>query len=220
MQTGPKEHLDDPVGEPKTYKLQSRHAAKIARMNISLINSRCTKYLLLSLLLASIVMTAGVSAQRRAKGPGSNLPATVVTEIDAAKWKELLHREPPAANPLLINFWATWCEPCREEYPDLVKIDSQFKDKGLDFITVSLDDVDDIKTKVPEFLKDMRAKMPAYLLNTPEPETAIAAVDKDWSGSLPATFLLNSKGEVVYSHQGKIKPEELSAEIQKVTGEK
>ena len=220
MQAGSNEQLDDQLGQPKTYKLQSRHAAKIARMNISLINSRCTKYLLLSLLLASFVLTAGVSAQRRAKGAGTSSPATVVTEIDAEKLKQLLHREPPAANPLLINFWATWCEPCREEYPDLVKIDSEFKSKGLDFITVSLDDVGDIKTKVPEFLKDMRAKMPAYLLNTPEPETAIAAVDKDWSGSLPATFLLNSKGEVVYSHQGKIKPEELSAEIQKLTGEK
>jgi glutathione peroxidase-family protein len=66
----------------------------------------------------------------------------------------------------------------------------------------------------------MHAEMPAYLLNTPDPETAIAAMDANWSGSLPATFLLNNKGEVVYRHFGRIKPEELSTEIQKLTSEK
>jgi thiol-disulfide isomerase/thioredoxin len=46
--------------------------------------------------------------------------------------------------PLLVNFWATWCDPCREEFPDLVKIDADYKNK-IDFITVSLDDVEELK---------------------------------------------------------------------------
>jgi thiol-disulfide isomerase/thioredoxin len=144
----------------------------------------------------------------------------VVTEIDADKLKKLLQRDTADARPLLVNFWATWCGPCREEYPDLVKLDSQFKGKGLDVVTISLDDIEDIKTKVPEFLTAMHAQMPAYLLNTPEPEAAIAAVDTSWSGALPATFLYNGKGEVVYKTLGRIKPAELSAAIEKTMSEK
>jgi thiol-disulfide isomerase/thioredoxin len=180
------------------------------------------KFFLLALVLSLTIVSPGVFSQRRSTKKVNRIVAPsikeiAVTEIDAVRLKEVISRQSSGTRPLLVNFWATWCEPCREEYPDLVKIGSQFKSKGLDFITVSLDDVGDIKTKVPEFLKDMHAEMPAYLLNTPDPETAIAAMDANWSGSLPATFLLNNKGEVVYRHFGRIKPEELSTEIQKLT---
>jgi thiol-disulfide isomerase/thioredoxin len=69
------------------------------------------------------------------KSRAANLPR--VTQIDDAKIKQLLK---PGGKPLLVNFWATWCGPCREEFPDLVKIDSEYKGK-IDFITVSLDSV-------------------------------------------------------------------------------
>ena len=192
-------------------------------MALYLIKMRHAALKFLCIGIGVILLSGLVLAQRHSshsKHSSSRASKKVVTEIDATKLKELLRRDPSNARPLLINFWATWCEPCRQEFPDLVKINAQFRPKGLDFITVSLDDVGDIKTKVPQFLGNMHATMPAYLLNTPEQEDAIAAVSKDWSGTLPATFLLNEKGEVVYSHQGKIKTQELSMEIQKLTGEK
>ncbi len=118
--------------------------------------------------------------------------------------------------PLLVNYWATWCDPCRDEFPDLVKIDKDYKSKGLDFIAITLDDLADLKTAVPEFLRLMKAKMPVYLLNVTDPEPAINAVDPNWGGSLPATFLYNNKGEVVYKHFGRVKTDELRAAIEKV----
>jgi thiol-disulfide isomerase/thioredoxin len=183
------------------------------------------KLFLLTLVLSLTIVSPGVIGQRRStkkvdRTVAPSITEIAVTEINAERLKEVISRQSSGTRPLLVNFWATWCEPCREEYPDLVKIDSQFKSKGLDFVTVSLDDVGDIKTKVPEFLKDMHAGMPAYLLNTPDPDVAIAAVDANWSGSLPATFLMNKKGEVVYRHFGRIKPDELLTEIQKLTSEK
>ena len=66
--------------------------------------------------------------------------------------------------PVLVDFWATWCGPCREEFPDLVKLDTEYKNK-VDVITVSLDDVGDIKTFVPKFLSEMKAEMPAAPIN-------------------------------------------------------
>src|SRR5687768_16627705 len=85
-----------------------------------------------------------------------------VKQIDIVGLKKLIK---PAGRPLLINFWATWCPPCVEEFPDLVKIDSDYRGK-LDVITVSLDDLAEIEISVPRFLAEMKAEMPAYLLYT------------------------------------------------------
>src|SRR5262245_55260970 len=74
-----------------------------------------------------------------------------VTQIDDAKIKQLLK---PSGKPLLVNFWATWCIPCREEFPDLVKIDAEYRGK-IDFFTVSLDFTEEIDTAVPKFLSEM-----------------------------------------------------------------
>jgi thiol-disulfide isomerase/thioredoxin len=116
---------------------------------------------------------------------------------------------------LLVNFWATFCDPCRDEFPDLVKIDKDYRPHALDFVTVSLDDMADIKTGVPEFLGSMKATMPAYLLNASDPEPAINIVDPRWRGDLPATYLYNEKGEIVYKHIGRVNPVELREAIEK-----
>ncbi len=136
-----------------------------------------------------------------------------ITAVDIIALTNLLKREGENAKPLLINFWATWCDPCREEFPDLVKIDADYRGK-IDFITISLDDLEDINGTVPKFLAGMKAEMPAYLLNTDNEEAAIGSVSKDWQGGLPFTLLLNEKGEIVYSRQGKVIIEALRTEIE------
>ncbi|HXI74586.1 MAG TPA: TlpA disulfide reductase family protein [Pyrinomonadaceae bacterium] len=135
--------------------------------------------------------------------------------IDLDGLKKILQRDPKDTRPLLINFWATWCDPCREEFPDLVKIDSDYRSKGLNFVAVSLDDITDIKTAVPKFLTEMKATMPVVLLNVNDPEPAIKAVDAAWDGQLPATFLYDKDGKVIFRHFGKIKPDELRAVLDK-----
>jgi thiol-disulfide isomerase/thioredoxin len=142
-------------------------------------------------------------------------PSTDVREIDLDGLKKILQRDPKDTRPLLVNFWATWCDGCREEFPDLVKIDNDYRDKGLNFISVTLDDITDIKTAVPQFLKEMKAQMPVVLLNVKDPEPAIHAVDEKWDGQLPATFLYDKDGKVVYKHFGVIKPAELRSAIDK-----
>src|SRR5437773_10846562 len=88
-----------------------------------------------------------------------------IRQIDLEGLKKLLQRDPKDTRPLLVNFWATWCDGCREEFPDLVKIDNDYRDKGLNFVAVSLDEAEDVKTKVEPFLKSMKAQMPVVLLN-------------------------------------------------------
>jgi len=155
---------------------------------------------------------AALAQKRKSRPAKSQNP--VVSAIDTDKLKSMITEQ--RERPLLVNFWATWCDPCRDEFPDLVKIDHDYRPHSLDFVTISLDDFSEIKTEVPKFLGSMKATMPAYLLNVPDPEPAITAVDPRWSGSLPATFLYNARGEVVYKHFGRVDPNELRAAIDKL----
>ena len=161
----------------------------------------------------TFVQRARRKQQRRKK---QRAPLPVVQEIDAEGLKNILRRDAAQPRPLLINFWATWCNPCREEFPDLVQIDKDYKTRNLDFVVVSLDDPSEIKGEVPRFLRRMRAQMPAFLLNASEPNEAINAVDPEWAGGMPMTFLLDGSGQVVYKHLGPINPEELRKELEKV----
>ena len=176
--------------------------------------------LLLAVIVCVMLLSFAVPAQRQKSGAAKPkaAPKAVVSAINTEALKTLLSAE--KQRPLLVNFWATWCDPCRDEFPELVKIDSDYRPKSLDFITVSLDDFQDIKTSVPQFLDRMNATMPSYLLNVADPEPAINAVDPRWQGDLPATFLYNVKGELVYKHFGRVDTSELRAAIEKLVSSK
>jgi len=138
--------------------------------------------------------------------------------ITAEELAALLKRD--GARPLLVNYWATWCDACREEFPDLVKIDGDYRTRGLDTIAISLDDLTELKNEVPRFLGLMKARMPNYLLHVADPEPSIKMVDPTWEGALPATFLYDAKGEIVYKKFGRFDTAELRNAINKVLSDK
>jgi thiol-disulfide isomerase/thioredoxin len=173
----------------------------------------------LSICLALLFSTNGSAQQATPKAAQTKTPE--VKSIDVAALKKLLERDEKRARPLLVNFWATWCDPCREEFPDLVAINNQYQQHGLEFITVSLDELSEIKTTVPKFLGEMKADhIPAYLLATSDTEAAIEAVDPQWAGGLPATFLIDSSGRIVFKYMGRVKPQELRVAIEKLIGDR
>ena len=180
---------------------------------------RFTKAIIPIALCIMLLSLAAPAQKRKGSAATQRKPAIVVEPIDTEALKGLITK---GQQPLLVNFWATYCDPCRDEFPDLVKIDKDFRPRSLEFVTVSLDDVSDIKTSVPKFLGSMNATMPAYLLNVSDPEPAIELIDPRWQGSLPATFLYNEKGEMVYKHIGRVNTAELREAIEKVVtkGEK
>jgi len=141
-------------------------------------------------------------------------PATLpdVKVIDELALKSILV---PKDKPLLVNFWATWCEPCREEFPDLVKLDNEFKGK-IDFITISLDDPADSSGPVKSFLAAMKAQMPAYVLKTADESAVITRVSKEWAGGMPFTILYHPKGNAVYERQGKVQLDVVRPQIEKL----
>src|SRR5688572_5834355 len=181
-----------------------------------MISSLCVKAVASGALLVCLsIVIAGqgkgaASSPSAAQSAAAKLPT--VKQINIAGLRKALT---PSGKPLLVNFWATWCDPCREEFPDLVKLDADYKGK-IDFITISLDELSEINRDVPKFLSDMKAEMPAYLLKAEDDDAAIAIVSKDFTGALPFTILYDPNGKQTYFRQGKVVLETVRGEIDKL----
>lgn len=164
------------------------------------------------LFLFSFAGYAQPSAAKNAKAAA----AIKVTQIDFEKLKAVLK---PNGKPLLVNFWATWCDPCREEFPDLVKLHTTYRDK-VDFATISIDDLAEINTTVPKFLREMKSEMPAYLLKTNDDDAAIRYVSDKWNGNLPLTIVYSPDGGHVLFKNAKFKYDDVVAVIDRLTAPK
>jgi thiol-disulfide isomerase/thioredoxin len=147
-------------------------------------------------------------------------PVKKVARWDLAGLRQGLTRDPATRRPLLLNFWATWCEPCRDEFPDLIKLVNEFGPKGLDFAAVSFDMAEDADTEIPKFLAQVNGqKLPVFWLNEADPEPAIRLVDPEWGGVIPETFLFDGDGKLIYKHSGRFDLKELRTAVEKqVTG--
>lgn len=116
---------------------------------------------------------------------------------------------------LLVNFWATYCVPCRKEMPQLVALSAKYKARGLEFITVTADEPEQMK-EAAAFLDKNKVPPPAYAKQAKDDDKFINMVDPKWSGALPASFLYDRRGRKVRSFFGEIKMAELEAALQKL----
>jgi len=98
----------------------------------------------------------------------------------------------------IINFWATWCGPCRKELPGLEKIHREYSDRKVKVLLVSLDFPDQINKGLKQFLKSNDITAQVILLNDPDANAWIDKVDPGWSGSLPATLIYKGKSRYFF----------------------
>ena len=117
---------------------------------------------------------------------------------------------------LLVDFWATWCVPCRAELPQIVKLQAKLKAKGVEVITVSADELETVQAAA-KFLKDTGAGgLPAYIKRPKDDDKFIGSVDPKWQGALPALFLYDKAGRKVQSFFGETPIAKIEAAIQKL----
>jgi len=114
--------------------------------------------------------------------------------IDAQAYQKLLEQN--RGNPMLVNFWATWCEPCRHEYPLLNELAKQYAPQGLKVIGVSMDDDGDL-ILMRRFLVRYKPVFPNYRKKPGEEELFRQRILPGWNGSLPATFFYGKDGRQI-----------------------
>ncbi len=102
---------------------------------------------------------------------------------------------------LLVNFWATWCEPCLAEFPELQKMVRMYRKRAMDIVTVSINAPDE-KDFVLKFLKEQHAINRNLLFSGNDAADAVAAFGADWSGGVPFTVLIGMNGELLFKTQG------------------
>ncbi len=110
---------------------------------------------------------------------------------------------------VIVDFWATWCPPCRRGIPDLIEIQKQFKNK-VAVIGISVDT--DTKGDVPSFVKKMGINYTVLYAN--------ADVVQAYGGieSIPTSFIIDKKGNIVTQHIGLTPKETLIDEIKNILG--
>jgi thiol-disulfide isomerase/thioredoxin len=101
---------------------------------------------------------------------------------------------------VLLHFWATWCPPCADEFPALVKVYTAYKTRGLEVIAVSLNDVSEMQD-VMRFVHEQKPSFPLYIAGTVN-ETFYRSIDKRWSSGVPLTMIYDKTGKLRYFHDG------------------
>ena len=121
---------------------------------------------------------------------------------------------------LLVNFWATWCEPCREEMPSLVAAAKKFPSRDLAVVLVSLDSQKTGPAQVPKFLKSQKVPFVSWLAKTRDPQDFIDTVDPTWDGSLPYTLVYGRDGKIATRLSGLQNEASFTEAIRKAVGAK
>jgi thiol-disulfide isomerase/thioredoxin len=145
---------------------------------------------ILTIATAVIPLAAGTGSASRKESPSK----TSVQMVDRAGLKKAIMAH--KGKVVLVNLWATWCPPCVEEFPELVRLDENFRSKGLVVIGVSLDEPRD-GDKVVAFVSKQKAAFPVYLRKGGDADSFFDRVDKSWTGEVPATFVFDRSGKRV-----------------------
>jgi len=132
-------------------------------------------------------------------------------ELDGKELSAAIARQ--KGHVVLVNFWATWCVPCREEFPDFVRLEKAYRDRGLRVIGVSTDLAKDLP-KVEKFLAAAPPDFPNYRKKSGgDDQDFIESVDAKWGGELPFTVLYGKDGRKVRVLSGKQSYEDLEKVI-------
>ena len=156
---------------------------------------------------AALALAAGIYfGQRHLGGDGAGrdgapllaiaLPDTDGKEQPLGQWK---------GKVLVVNFWATWCAPCREEMPEFVRVQAEFAPKGLQFVGIAVDQAD----KVQQFAAEIKLNYPALIGGYGAMELSKTLGNNLMA--LPFTVILDRSGKVAHTQLGPLREERLRA---------
>jgi peroxiredoxin len=161
------------------------------------------KFAALTIAIAlSITFLVGMMAVSETKEKGKEkgkekAKAPEFTAMDLVGKKEISLKD-YEGHVLLIDFWATWCAPCKKEIPGFVELYKKYKDKKFAVIGVSVDEGEDV---VKEFIARNKINYPMIMKTAGLVRAYGDAMGEPIQG-IPTTFAVNRKGEIVEVHVG------------------
>jgi thiol-disulfide isomerase/thioredoxin len=139
----------------------------------------------------------------RAEEAADDAKPVTVDMVAPAQLKTLLQNR-GADQILFVNFWATWCAPCVEEFPEIEKMVRMYGERQVQFVTVSINNPDESKFALA-LLQKQHAYNRNLLLDSTDSSDAVAALgSSDWKGAVPYTAIIGTDGKILYSTQGGI----------------
>lgn len=124
----------------------------------------------------------------------ARMPDLVGNQTSLAQWR---------GKVLVVNFWATWCTPCREEIPDFIRLQREFGDKGVQFVGIAVDQAD----KVTLFSNEFQINYPLLIGNYGALDLAKRVGNR--ISALPFTVVLDRNGRLVHRQLGILKVDKL-----------
>jgi len=119
--------------------------------------------------------------------------------------------EASSAPLVLVHVWATWCAPCVEEFPELMKVYTQFEKQGLELILVSGDDPGELEA-VEAFLVKQNCPV-GSLVSTELGQSFIETLSPNWGGALPSSFFY-AEGKLLHEFEGKRSYEDYAEQLE------
>jgi cytochrome c biogenesis protein CcmG/thiol:disulfide interchange protein DsbE len=153
----------------------------------------------INLILVTSLLTTISSSQSKTKAPNFSLKSAEGETIELAKLK---------GKVVVVNFWATWCGPCRVEIPGFLEVYKKYKPKGLEIVGISLDESG--WEVVRPFVEKNRISYPVVIGDS--------KIASDYGGirAIPTTFIVNKQGNVVDGHLGLLQKTQLEKMIKKL----
>jgi len=158
--------------------------------------------------VAVIALAAGIALAIWDRTPPSadalfalSLPDTKGTKQPLSQWR---------GKVIVVNFWATWCEPCREEMPEFVREQQELGPRGLQFVGIAVDQPE----KVDRFANELRLNYPALIGGYDAVELSAGMGNR--LAALPFTIVIDRQGRVVQTHLGPVKKEQFRATLQEL----